>query len=201
MPSPEPKAATARGSHRDNWRNLILVLKATLKGPKAGSQHPAENRPRRSWSNRRQRAAATPDFPPRTGVTAGTSGAEKQKVGGSTPPLTTISHLRKRALSNYPYASSNAFSLISVSFISSGRSARSACLEPASLVAQITVSELRRMDSVVVSSALPIRAQGGGTLDNAGRRSGFPVLYRHVGRPALWERRHVRGGVTGLDYW
>src|SRR6516165_8101199 len=34
LPSPEPKAAAARGSHRDNWRNLILVLKATLKGPR-----------------------------------------------------------------------------------------------------------------------------------------------------------------------
>src|SRR5204863_3883160 len=30
----EPKTAAARGSHRDNWRNLILVLKATLKGPR-----------------------------------------------------------------------------------------------------------------------------------------------------------------------
>ena len=28
------KAAAARGSHRDNWRNLILVLKATLIGPR-----------------------------------------------------------------------------------------------------------------------------------------------------------------------
>jgi hypothetical protein len=27
-------AAAARGSHRDNWRNLILVLEATLKGPR-----------------------------------------------------------------------------------------------------------------------------------------------------------------------
>jgi hypothetical protein len=34
LPSPESKAAAARGSHRDNWRNLILVLKATLKGPR-----------------------------------------------------------------------------------------------------------------------------------------------------------------------
>jgi len=57
--------------------------------PIAGSRHPAENRPRRSWRNRRQQAAATPDFPPRTGVTAGIPGAEKRKVGGSTPPLTT----------------------------------------------------------------------------------------------------------------
>ena len=40
----------------------------------------------------------------------------------------------------------------------------------------------------------PIRARGGERLDNAGSRSGFPVLYRQVGRPALWERRHVRGG-------
>ena len=39
-----------------------------------------------------------------------------------------------------------------------------------------------------------IGARGGGRLDNAGSRSGFPVLYRQVGRPALWERRHVRGG-------
>src|SRR5215813_2628624 len=44
------------------------------------------------------------------------------------------------------------------------------------------------------AASLPIRARGGGRLDNAGSRSGFPVLYRHVGRPALWERRHVRGG-------
>jgi hypothetical protein len=34
LPSPEPKAVAARRSHRDNWRNLILVLKATLKGPR-----------------------------------------------------------------------------------------------------------------------------------------------------------------------
>jgi hypothetical protein len=34
LPSSEPKAAAARGSHRDNWRNLILVLKATLKSPR-----------------------------------------------------------------------------------------------------------------------------------------------------------------------
>jgi hypothetical protein len=34
LPSPGSKAAAARGSHRDNWRNLILVLKATLKGPR-----------------------------------------------------------------------------------------------------------------------------------------------------------------------
>jgi len=47
--------------------------------PIAGSRHPAENRPRRSWRNRRQQAAATPDFPPRTGVTAGIPGAEKRK--------------------------------------------------------------------------------------------------------------------------
>ena len=30
----EPKAAAARRSHRDNRRNLILALKATLKGPR-----------------------------------------------------------------------------------------------------------------------------------------------------------------------
>src|SRR5215470_9129837 len=34
LPSPELKAAAARGSHRDNRRKLILVLKATLKGPR-----------------------------------------------------------------------------------------------------------------------------------------------------------------------
>ena len=61
---------------------------------------------------------------------------EKRKVGGSTPPLTTSSDLRKRALSNCSCASSNASSLIFVSFISSGRSARSACREPAPLASQ-----------------------------------------------------------------
>ena len=59
---------------------LILVLKGDIEGPTAGSRYPAENRPRRSWSNRPQRAAATPNFPPRTGITTGTPGAEKRKL-------------------------------------------------------------------------------------------------------------------------
>jgi hypothetical protein len=57
-------------------------------GPNTGSRHPAENRPRRSRSNRRQRAAATPDFPPRTGVTTGIPEAEKQTVDSSILSLT-----------------------------------------------------------------------------------------------------------------
>ena len=52
------------------------MLEATLKGPLAGSQHPAQARPRRSRKKRRQRAATTPDFQPGTGVPAGISGAQ-----------------------------------------------------------------------------------------------------------------------------
>ena len=44
-------------------------------------------------------------------------------------------------------------------------------------------------------TSLPIRARGGGRLDNAGSRSGFPVLYRHVGRPALWKRATFVGAL------
>jgi hypothetical protein len=66
----------------------------------------------------------------------GRQNPEKRKVGSSTQPLTTLSHLRKRSLSNCPCASSNASSRILVSFISSGRSARSACREPVQLAAQ-----------------------------------------------------------------
>jgi len=54
-------------------------------GPKAGSQHPADKRPRRSRLRRRQRAAAAPDFPPGTGVTKGGTEADKDEVGGSSP--------------------------------------------------------------------------------------------------------------------
>ena len=47
---------------------------------------------------------------------------EKRKVGGSTPPLTTSSDLRKRLFSNQTSAVGYTSSLILVSFISSGRS-------------------------------------------------------------------------------
>jgi hypothetical protein len=55
-------------------------MSAVPGGPTAGSRHPAEKRPRRSWSNGRQQAAATPDFPPGTGVTTGIPAAEKRTV-------------------------------------------------------------------------------------------------------------------------
>ena len=74
--------------------------RSTLKGPKTGSRHPAEKRSRRSRTKRCQRTAATPDFPPTTGVTAGIQKAEKRKVGGSTPPLTTVQLATAEALTS-----------------------------------------------------------------------------------------------------
>jgi len=52
---------------------------------------------------------------------------------------------------------------------------------------------MRNLLSVGCYARISNTARGGGRLDNAGSRSGFPVLYSQVGRPALWERRHVRG--------
>ena len=49
--------------------NLIRVLKATVKGPQRGSQHPAYQRPPTTKDIRRQRQR--PDFRPGTGAAAG----------------------------------------------------------------------------------------------------------------------------------
>src|SRR5512133_3375399 len=64
-------STAARRSHRTG-RNLIRVLKATLKGPQRGSQRPTSLRPQTTKDIRRQRAT-TPDFHPRMGLPAGRS--------------------------------------------------------------------------------------------------------------------------------
>ena len=64
--------------------------RSTLKGPKTGSRHPAKKRSRRSRTKRCQRTAATPDFPPTTGVTAGTQKAEKQTVEDQHRSIATV---------------------------------------------------------------------------------------------------------------
>src|SRR5215471_6450789 len=84
LPPPEPKAAAARGSHRDNWRNLILVLKATLKGPRLAPGTRLKIDLEDHGVNGLSGQQPHPIFRPERASPQGTPEAEKRKVAAGT---------------------------------------------------------------------------------------------------------------------
>jgi hypothetical protein len=78
------KKAAARRSDGHEWRNLILVLEATLNDPRTGSASGLGTTSTIKLG-RRQRAAATTDFPTRTGVAQGHQRFGRLRLHGLLP--------------------------------------------------------------------------------------------------------------------